>query len=258
MVLLELNNISVKFGGVLAINALDMVINKNEIVGLIGPNGAGKTTLFNVVSGFIRPVTGTAAFNKHQLIGKRPDQIARLGLTRTFQQTVVWQNATVLQNVIWAHHLNSGVGYWAALFNTHTGRIREAQVVEKSMEILRYFGLDHLARSAAGGLPHGQQRALGIAIAVSTEPELLMLDEPATGMTGEESAAMMALICKLRDSGRTILLVEHNMRVVIGCCDRIVVLNFGQKIAEGTPEEISKNPIVIEAYLGAGEGEYAA
>jgi branched-chain amino acid transport system ATP-binding protein len=249
MALLEAQNLTKYFGGLAAVNRVDLAVEEGEIVGLIGPNGAGKTTCFNLLSGFLPPTAGTITFAGGSLIGLKPHHIVARGLVRTFQHTTLFQDMTVLQNVLMELHLHSRKGIAPVLFSRHAFPPDE---IDRCHEVLAFTGLRELADQRAKNLPHGHQRTLGIAMALAVRPRLLMLDEPVTGMNIDESQRIMALIKTIRDRGTTILLVEHNMRAVMGTCERIVVLNFGQKLAEGTPAAVSSNPDVIAAYLGAG------
>ena len=250
MALLDIQKVSMHFGGLKAIQDLDFTMEEGEIRGLIGPNGAGKTTLFNVISGVYIPTYGKFFFKGQDITKLRPHATAKLGIVRTFQATTLYKHFTVLRNVMVGCHLNSSYSFFGSLFGTPGSHRHERENEQKSLEILEFLGLGKLKDELAINLPHGHQRALGIAIALAAQPVLLMLDEPVTGMTPEESAAMMKLIRKIRDRGITILLIEHDMKVVMGICEKITVLNFGEKIAEGTPEQIQKNPDVHEAYLG--------
>lgn len=249
MPLLETRNLTKHFGGLAAVDRVDLSIAEGEIVGLIGPNGAGKTTCFNLLSGFLRPTTGTVVFAGEDITGLGPHQVARRGLVRTFQLTMLFQDMTALENVLLGMHLHSRRSLGRVLWSRHAFLPDE---VARSREVLAFTGLaahaDHLARN----LPHGHQRVLGVAMALAARPRLLLLDEPVTGMNLEESGRVMTLVKTIRDLGTTVLLVEHNMKAVMGTCERIVVLNFGQKLAEGTPVEVSTSAAVIEAYLGAG------
>ena len=249
MALLEAHNLTKYFGGLAAVNRVDLAVEEGEIVGLIGPNGAGKTTCFNLLSGFLPPTAGTITFAGEPLTGFKPYHIVARGLVRTFQHTTLFQDMTVLQNVLMGLHLHSRKDLGHVLFSRHAFPQDE---LRRCYEVLAFTGLSELAGQLAKNLPHGHQRALGIAMALAVRPRLLMLDEPVTGMNIDESQRIMALIKTIRDRGTTILLVEHNMRAVMGTCERIVVLNFGQKLAEGTPAAVSSNPDVIAAYLGAG------
>jgi branched-chain amino acid transport system ATP-binding protein len=249
MALLEAHNLSKHFGGLAAVSDFHMTVNEGEIVGLIGPNGAGKTTCFNLLSGFLAPTTGTITFNGENITGLKPHQIVGRGLVRSFQLTVLFQELTVLQNVLMGLHLSSHRRLGQALWRW---RFFPRDEITRSYEVLEFTGLRTYAGQLAKNLPHGYQRMLGIAMALATRPRLLMLDEPVTGMNLEESSHAMQLVKTIRERGTTVLLVEHNMKAVMGTCERIVVLNFGQKLAEGTPAEVSANKAVIEAYLGAG------
>jgi len=249
MPLLEAHNLSKHFGGLAAVNGLDLTVETGEIVGLIGPNGAGKTTCFNLLSGFLRPTSGSVIFAGEDITGRRPHQIVARGLVRTFQLATLFQELTALQNVLLGLHLHSRMGLRQVLFSR---RIFPSDEVALSREALEFTGLAAHADQLARNLPHGYQRTLGIAMALAARPRLLLLDEPVTGMNLAESAQVMNLIKKIRDGGTTILLVEHNMKAVMATCDRIVVLNFGWKLAEGTPAAVSTSADVIEAYLGAG------
>jgi len=249
MPLLDTRNLTKHFGGLAAVSHVGLTVDEGEIVGLIGPNGAGKTTCFNLLSGFLRPTAGTIVFGGEDITGLRPHRIVGRGLVRTFQLTTLFQDMTALENVLLGMHLHSRRGLPQALFSR---RRFPPDEVARCREILEFTELGSHADQLARNLPHGHQRVLGIAMALAARPRFLLLDEPVTGMNLEESGRVMALVKTIRDRGTTILLVEHNMRAVMGTCERIVVLNFGQKLAEGTPTEVSTNPQVIEAYLGAG------
>jgi branched-chain amino acid transport system ATP-binding protein len=249
MPLLETRDLTKHFGGLAAVNHVDLTVEQGEIVGLIGPNGAGKTTCFNLLSGFLRPTAGTITFDGENITGLRPHEVVTRGLVRTFQLTTLFQDMTALENILLGLHLHSRKGLRHVLFNP---RMFPPDEIAQSREVLEFTGLTSHADQLARNLPHGHQRVLGIAMALATRPRLLLLDEPVTGMNLEESGRVMALVNTIRDRGTTILLVEHNMKAVMGTCERIVVLNFGQKLAEGTPAAVSSSAQVIEAYLGAG------
>jgi len=251
MALLEMRGLSKYFGGLAAVSDLDLAIDEGEIRGLIGPNGAGKTTLFNVISGVYRPTKGSVIYQGEDISRFSPSQIAKRGLVRTFQRTALFHDFTVLKNVVIARHLRAKETIFGAIAGT--ARQMEKENEEKALEIVEFLELGPLKDELALNLPHGHQRALGVAIALATEPKVLMLDEPLTGMNPVEKEHMIALIRKLHDSGITILMVEHDMKSVMGLCIQISVLDFGKLLAEGPPEEILANPDVIEAYLGGEE-----
>jgi len=247
--LLETRELTRLFGGLAAVSRVDLTVDKGEIVGLIGPNGAGKTTCFNLLTGFLRPTRGSIVFDGEDITGLRPHQIAARGLVRTFQQTTLFQDLTALENVLLGLHLSSGKGPRQVLFSR---RHFPADEIARGREVLDFTGLAAHADQLSRNLPHGHQRVLGIAMALAAQPRLLLLDEPVTGMNLDESGRVMDLVKTIRSRGTTILLVEHNMKAVMGTCERIVVLNFGQKLAEGTPSQVSTSPDVIQAYLGTG------
>jgi branched-chain amino acid transport system ATP-binding protein len=251
MGILEVKDLSKNFGGLSAVGNVHFDVNQEELFSVIGPNGAGKTTLFNLISGFLRPSHGKILFEGDDITGWRPHQIAKKGIMRTFQTTTLFKNYTVLANTEVAYHLQLKAGFAKTVFNTSTARRDNVNARERSLEILELMGLDDLQDELAKNLPHGHQRKLGIAIALVAQPKLLLLDEPVTGMNPEETINTMNLIREIqRKVGITVILVEHDMKAVMGFSDRIMVLNYGKKIAEGLPEGIRANKEVVEAYLG--------
>jgi branched-chain amino acid transport system ATP-binding protein len=252
MSLLEIRDISKSFGGVAAVDGVSIDVNAGEILGLVGPNGAGKTTLFNLVTGFARPTRGKVTFKGEDVTGLKPNKIAGKGIVRTFQASgTLFQSKPVLENVLIASHLRLRDGPVRVMLNTRSARAEEEHVRQRALDLLDSVGLSSARDQLAMNLPHGHQRLLGVCMALAADPELLLLDEPVTGLTPEETSLFMAYVRQLRDHGITVLLVEHNMKAVMSTCDRIVVLNHGRKIAEGTPQEISRNEEVITAYLGS-------
>ena len=250
--ILSIENIAVHFGGLVAISELSFIVHEKEIVSLIGPNGAGKTTAFNVITGFLKPTEGTVHHRGTSLNGLRPNEIAKCGVVRTFQKTSVFDGSTVFDNVLTGLHLRGRSRAWEILLNLPRVRSEERALRETAEEIMDRVGLLGRSGELASDLPYGDQRLLEVAVALAAKPSILLLDEPVSGMNPSETANFMKFVARIRDQGMTILLVEHDMRMVMGVSDRVVVLNQGSIIAEGNPTEIQHNPEVIRAYLGRG------
>lgn len=255
MTVLKLEDISISFGGLKAVFNFNLELQQGELVGLIGPNGAGKTTIFNMITGVYTPTEGDIYLRQNdglkKITGYKPYQITRLGMARTFQNIRLFKELSVLDNVRIAHHFNVKYNAWQSIFRTPGFYKEEAEIREKALNLLKLFSIDHKSEELAKNLPYGEQRKLEIARALATNPRLLLLDEPAAGMNPQETMDLMNLIQFIRkEFDLTILLIEHDMNLVMGICERIVVLDYGQIIAEGNPEAIKHNPRVIKAYLG--------
>ncbi len=256
MGLLKVSNLEKAFGGVLAVSDLDFEVPPGVVYAVIGPNGAGKTTLFNMLCGIYTPTDGDIRFQERSLIGMQPHQVAALGVSRTFQNLQVFFNMSVLENVMVGCHLRARNGLYRAAVRW-PGVIGEEKRIERwSLEALKFCGLEHLAQRESSALPYGELKRMEIARALATQPKLLLMDEPAAGLNDTETKEMRELIGRIRDSGITVLLVEHNMGLVMGISDTVLVLDYGSRLAEGTPTEVQNNPQVIAAYLG-GEVEFA-
>ena len=251
--MLKLNSVTIKFGGLTAVNNLDLKVEKCSIFGLIGPNGAGKTTAFNIISGVYKPTDGQITFKGKRIEGLEQYKITNLGIARTYQNLNLFKTMTVLENVMVGRHTKSRAGLFSSIAGTPDQVKEEKEIHEKSFEILNFMGLADKADSIASSLSYGDQKKLEICRALASEPELLLLDEPAAGMNAKEKENLKVLIRKINDAGITILIVEHDMKLVMGICQFICVLNYGKRIALGEPRQIQNNPEVIEAYLGGGQ-----
>lgn len=255
MALLDVRGLTKSFGGLTAVSELNFDIQPGELLSMIGPNGAGKTTLFNLLTGFYEPTSGTITFNGMNITGCKPYQVTRCGMSRTFQMTSIFKQSTVLENVMIGKSLHTRAGVWGSVLRTPAARREEQKTREKAREILFFVGLGDNENRVAGGLTEEAQKRLSISMALATEPKLLLLDEPTGGVNLEEISGLIELVGKIRKLGTSICLIEHKMRMVMSISDRIIVLNYGKKIAEGKPKEVASNEEVVRAYLGA---RYAA
>lgn len=262
MALLSTENLTIRFGGLVAVDEVSFAVERGETFSIIGPNGSGKTTIFNLISGFYKPSSGRILFKGQPIENLRPYRIATLGIARTFQNVRLFKKMTVLDNALVGHHCKMASRFIDDLFHTPRQRREEKAVMDKALELLRMFDLERYLTEKAENLPYGDQRKLEIVRGLAAEPELILLDEPAAGMNPHETENLIRLIGRIKDLGVSVVLVEHDMKVVMEISDRIFVLDYGKQIAEGTPDKIKNDPKVIEAYLGqetdrSGENRHA-
>lgn len=256
MSILSLKDVTKVFGGLIAVNDLSFDVEAGSIVGLIGPNGAGKTTVFNCITGNYKPEEGSIAFRERNITGLKPHRIVELGIARTFQSIRLFPKLPVLENALAGRHCRMHAGLFACMFHTPGQRREEREAISRCMEELKFVGLEQHWSEMAGSLAYGQQRLLEIARALASDPDLLILDEPAGGMNDQETAALVRLILAIRQRGMTILLIEHDMRLVMKICEKLIVLEHGTLIAQGPPAKVRENPAVVEAYLGSDDGKW--